>query len=127
MAASLKGGIADSVGCAPDMVVVTHMNGRTLDSWYNNQTDSPSNRHLQTVDPYRTQVSFAIQSASVDPIQVQTLEYNIRVAADEGAVVANIQKKALEYGVLTAALKYMDRKLPRLRWLWRVGLQSNSN
>jgi hypothetical protein len=37
---------------------------------------------------------------------------NVKAAADDGAVVANIQKKALEYGVLTEALKYMNRQLP---------------
>ena len=55
---------------------------------------------------------FAIQSASTVPAEVQILAENLVAAADEGAVVANVQKKAMEYGVLTQALKEMPRKLP---------------
>jgi hypothetical protein len=55
------------------------------------------------------EIAFAIQSATIDPVHVQQLVDNVETAADDGAMVANIQKKALEYGVLTLALKEMNR------------------
>lgn len=57
-------------------------------------------------------LAFEIQSASKEASQVTALKSNLVAAATEGSLVANVQKQALDNGVLIAALRDMSRALP---------------
>jgi hypothetical protein len=94
MRQSLEAGVADALGLASEMVTVTHIAGNAV----------TTTRRLAEVA-----ISFEIQSASPAAAQVQALRETIIEAATEGSIVANVQKKAVENGVLTADLQGMDR------------------
>merc|ERR1711865_943710 len=55
-------------------------------------------------------IEFRIISTDNSDAAVEQLAKNVEAAALEGSIVANIQKHANANGVLTAALKAMERK-----------------
>merc|ERR1712100_694610 len=54
-------------------------------------------------------IKFAITSASSQATEVTKLKNNIKEAATEGSIVANVQKAAFHNNVLTASLKAQKR------------------
>jgi len=58
-----------------------------------------------------TKVTFEITSFSTDLVAVAKLEAHIEEASAEGSLVANMQKKAMENGVLSAAMASMPRSM----------------
>jgi hypothetical protein len=58
-------------------------------------------------------VDFEVQSFSNQIVQVEALRDSVIQAAMEGSIVANIQKAASDYGVLTPSLSTMTRQLAK--------------
>jgi hypothetical protein len=92
---SLEAGVAMSLGLESNKVSIAYF-------W----------RHRRQLIAGSVSLFFEIQSASKEATQVAALKSNFIAAATEGSLVANVQKEALENGVLIAALKDMSRALP---------------
>jgi hypothetical protein len=98
MKITLEAGFAASLGMPPDKVAITMINGQAV----------TERRHLSDS---ATDITFGIESLSTDKAQMQQLKDDIVAAATEGAIVANVQQKALQNGVLLESLKAMHREL----------------
>jgi hypothetical protein len=98
MQTAITEGTAASLGVAPDAVTITTVNGKAISS---------GSRYLQRGSG--VDFEFKIVSSSADAGAVAKLTVDAKAAASEGAIVANIQKKASDAGVLVASLKAMPR------------------
>jgi len=90
---SLTDGVADALGTARENVEISKVGGVA------------QRRRLAD-----TKIEFRIISTDNSDAAVEQLAKNVEAAALEGSIVANIQKHANANGVLTAALKAMERK-----------------
>jgi hypothetical protein len=96
MQTAMTGGIASSLGLAQKDVTIAKING--------NAVRSRSRRLAGGID-----IEFNIVSTAVGAGAVAKLSDDVKAAASDGALVANIQKKANAAGVLVASLKSMPR------------------
>jgi hypothetical protein len=96
MQTAMTTGIATSLGLASTDVAIAKINGNTV---------AFRTRRLATgID-----IEFNIVSKSADAGTVAKLSADVKAAASDGALVANIQKKASDAGVLVASLEAMPR------------------
>jgi hypothetical protein len=100
MQTAMATGIANSLGLPSDTVTITKINGVAVSS---------GSRHLASGSGIA--IEFNIVPTSADAGAVAKLSADVKTAAGEGAVVANIQKEANDAGVLVASLKAMPRAL----------------
>jgi hypothetical protein len=94
MRTALEAGIAAAIGFDDDRVAITSIDGHSI------------RRRLGRVD-----VAFDVASRSSSTEQLRDLKTNLVRAANEGSIVANVQKEAASNGVLVDALQTMPRML----------------
>jgi cellulose synthase/poly-beta-1,6-N-acetylglucosamine synthase-like glycosyltransferase len=104
MTSALTLGLASALGLNQDQVGLTHVDGVVV----NVRRRQLQYTSRQLAASARTR--FEIESASDDVTVVDQLRTDVKTAASEGAIVANIQKAASDRGVLTAALNAMKRE-----------------
>ena len=90
--------MAASLGFNATAVIITHINGAAVGT---------SRRLRRLQQQLETPISFDIESASNDRLETQRLRNNIEKAAQNGAIVANVQQEAAKRQVLTRGLKEM--------------------
>ena len=91
--AAMTGGVAMSLGLALNAVTLTKING-----------DAASSSSRQLANGRKVDIGFRIVSASADTAVVAKLNDDVKTVASDGAVVANIQKKANDAGGLVKAV-----------------------
>jgi hypothetical protein len=104
MTSALTLGLSRALGLSQEQVQLTHIDGTPLATRRRQLQYSNLRQLLASV---RTR--FEIESASADAAVVDGLRNDVRDAAAEGSIVANMQKAASESGVLTTSLSGMQR------------------
>lgn len=97
---SLCQGLAASVGLDTESVTIIAVDGEAM-------ADIDRQRQLDASS--EADITFHVESKSVQADQVEALKESVVAAANEGSIVAHVQKKAFENGVLTEALMSMPR------------------
>jgi hypothetical protein len=125
---SIEYGIAASLGKEPEDVKMTSVNGQALrgrrryvgqrqlrqqqrQQWQQWQQRDFHARSRKVVEA-GVEIEFEVISSSDNAADIQELKNNVVQAVGEGSVVANVQKRASERGVLVEALKAMQRQQP---------------
>jgi hypothetical protein len=101
MQTAMTDGVAASLGLASNAVTISKINGDAV------VPVVPRTRILASASGIG--IEFNIVSASAGAGAVAKLSEDVQSAASGGALVANVQKKASDAGVLVASLKAMPR------------------
>jgi hypothetical protein len=125
MKRSIEAGFAASLGLGPEACTITMIAGVVVDRvrrsrhLHESSIIRSGDRSGAGLDSKRTlgrrlddlQIVFDVQSASRDAAEMEALKDSITTAAQDGAIVANVQAKAVTNGVLVESLKWMTREL----------------